>query len=144
MQQAEETQPNEATWSGPRGSVRVWQPMRGVVAYKVVGHLHIDGTKVVLAALERMMRRGTTYVAFNDYYEMEGYDSPSRIAMTDWTLASRSKFSAIHILVRSKIVSMGVSVANLALGGLLSTYTSPKTFNELIRATTKSQPSALA
>jgi hypothetical protein len=122
----------------------VWQPARNAVAHKVTGHLHIEGARVILASIERIIRWGNSYVAFNDWYEMDGYDSQSRLVMTDWVVSSRSKFSAIHILLHSKLVSMGVSVANLAVGGLLSTYTSPRSFNEVMRACVTQQTPPLA
>ena len=41
----------------------------------------------------------------------------------------------MHILVGSKIVSMGVSVANLALGGSLVGYTNRTAFEAALRST---------
>jgi hypothetical protein len=129
MLHSDETSSAEVTWSCPRGKARVWQPAKGTLALKVTGYLQKDGAEAIVAAMQRVVTLEAPVVTFNDWFEMNGYDSEARLLMTSWVLSSRSKFSAIHVLVHSKLVAMGVSVANLALGGLISTYTSPKVYN---------------
>jgi hypothetical protein len=60
---------------------------------------------------------------FHDWLDMTGYDSASRIDLTSWVLKNRAK-SRLCIGLRSKLVAMGVSVANLALGNMIETFSS--------------------
>lgn len=58
---------------------------------------------------------------FHDWLDMTGYDSSSRIDLTAWVLKNRAN-SRLSIGMRSKLVAMGVSVANLALGNMIETF----------------------
>lgn len=60
---------------------------------------------------------------FHDWLDMTGYESVCRQRLTEWTAENRSSITELHLAVQSKIVAMGVQVANLALGGFLRTHT---------------------
>jgi hypothetical protein len=83
----------------------------------------------VLAPL--MTQRADTIVArgrvriFFDFWDMPTYDSEMRIQWTNWLAKHRARLDEIHIVARSKLVAMGVSVANLALGGIIKSYPAP-------------------
>jgi hypothetical protein len=59
---------------------------------------------------------------FHDWLEMTGYDSLCRKRMTEWSVARLSSYGEVHIAVRSKLVAMGIQVANIALRGLMRAY----------------------
>ncbi len=59
----------------------------------------------------------------SDFWDMPTYDSAFRLALTDWSLKNRARLGPIHMLTRSQVVNMGTAVANIALGGLIKTYT---------------------
>ena len=52
---------------------------------------------------------------------MTGYESQCRIDLTNWVLRHRAQ-SRLYIGMKSKLVAMGVSVANLALGNRIESY----------------------
>ena len=52
---------------------------------------------------------------------MENYESSCRVELTAWVLGHRDRTS-LHIGLRSRLVAMGVSVANLALGSLIQVH----------------------
>ena len=52
---------------------------------------------------------------------MANYDSACRLDLTAWILRRR-KHSVVHIATASRLVSMGVTVANLAVGGLFHVH----------------------
>jgi len=54
-------------------------------------------------------------LGFHDWFQMTGYDTASRNQLTEWSLR-RSALAQINIGTRAKLVSMGVTVAALALG----------------------------
>jgi hypothetical protein len=45
-----------------------------------------------------------------------------------------SRFATLHAYTRSKMVSMGVAVANLAIGGIATVHTSQDRFDEALSA----------
>lgn len=68
---------------------------------------------------------------------MTGYDSDARQALTAWTDRQRPHLRGIHILVHSKIVAMGIAVANLATGGITVTYASRTEFESVLANTVR-------
>jgi hypothetical protein len=56
-------------------------------------------------------------VGFHDWEDMNTYDAECRKVLTEWTLRHRGQIEGWHILVRSKLVAMGVATASLLIGG---------------------------
>ena len=53
---------------------------------------------------------------FDDWWGATGYDTPVRTDLTKWMEAHVANVSGVHILVRSKIVSMGIAVGSMMVG----------------------------
>jgi hypothetical protein len=73
---------------------------------------------------------------FHNWLGMDNYESVCRVELTGWVLSHREQ-SALHIGLRSRMVAMGVAVANLALGSLIQVYNEPKGFETALRAVLK-------
>ena len=67
-----------------------------------------------------------------DFWSMPTYDSPLRLDLTSWLLDHRPRVAELHVLTRSRIVTMGVAVANLALGGLVTNHRTRAPFDEAV------------
>ncbi len=72
----------------------------------------------------RLAPQITIYI---DFWDMVSYDSPFRTDTTSWATRHLSQIAMIHAATQSKIVSMGLSVVNLALGGFVKLH-SKKSF----------------
>lgn len=112
-------------WS--RGELRI-KVTDDVVYEQVTGYLEKDVVGKITHPIDKLIGQGARPIIFNDWWELSGYDSDARLKLTDWIFWIRGKIVGSHILVRSKIVSMGVSIANLALGGMLTVYTDRQEF----------------
>ncbi|HTV18638.1 MAG TPA: hypothetical protein VMG12_08210 [Polyangiaceae bacterium] len=100
---------------GDGGTLRIWrQPRQRVYSTRVVGHLSIDLARHIIEYVDPLFEGGRV-IGFHDWFSMSGYDSPSRTQLTEWSLR-RSKLAQINIGTRAKLVTMGVTVAALALG----------------------------
>jgi hypothetical protein len=93
-----------------------------VAEYKVWGHFDVELADRLLAVIERDVARETRCVAFHDWSEMEDYETRARLRLTSWVIKNRQRYDAIHILSSSRLVGMGVTVANLSLGQFITTY----------------------
>jgi hypothetical protein len=113
-------------WS--RGELRV-KTSENVVYMQLNGYLDKDYVTNITQPVDKLILAGMKPLIFNDWWEMTGYDTDARLKLTDWIFWIRGKIVGSHILVRSKIVSMGVSIANLALGGMLTVYTDRQEFS---------------
>ncbi len=69
---------------------------------------------------------------FADLGAMNNYDSGLRTELTAGFLPARERIASFPILLRSKLVAMGVSVANLALGGLVQTMDDRERFKKAL------------
>ena len=103
-------------WTTSRGEMRVWSPAQGLVVMRFTGHLEKDLVPRFVPEYARLWPAGVRGV-FADLDDMIGYDSGFRVGMTEWAKGVLNGGAVLHVSVRSKIVQMGVAVANLALGG---------------------------
>ena len=99
----------------------------------IQGRGHGNLWEPVLQAYRTLRAKGPTYL-FADVEEMTNYDSRLRTELTAGFLPDRARFAAFHVLLRSKLVAMGVSVANLTLGGIAKTTTERRQFKQLLDA----------
>jgi len=98
-----------------RGSIRLWQhPRLRLYSTRVVGHLSIGLAQRIIDYVDPLFEQGKV-IGFHDWFQMTGYDTASRSQLTAWSLR-RSALAQINIGTRAKLVSMGVTVAALALG----------------------------
>ena len=125
-----------------RATLTTWFPARTVALHRVVGHADLPIATLIAAHLEEHMAMTKAPVTiFDDFDEVTGYDSDTRLRMTEWTRDNDSVVSGVHILFRSKLVAMGVSVANLALQGSIRSYDDGSKFYKALAAA--SAPSSL-
>jgi hypothetical protein len=109
------------------GELRLWVPASHLVVVTMIGRG--DGAVMpgFLAAAPPAPNDTVKQAVFFDMIRLEHYESPLRVGMTEWLLPRRTQV-VVHCLFRSKLVAMGVSVANLALGGIITTYTARSPF----------------
>ena len=98
-----------------RGQLSMREVAPGVVLTTFAGH----GTRAVADALiegfESVLSRHGSIAIYDDWEQATGYDSEVRLRLTEWTRRRFDCIRSITVLVRSKILAMGLSVANLAL-----------------------------
>jgi hypothetical protein len=85
---------------------------------------HGDGefAPPIVTAFDVIADAGRNVEIFFDMGKMVNYDSALRTRLTSHFLEHRPKIASLHVFTRSRIVSMGVSVANLALGNLITSH----------------------
>jgi hypothetical protein len=108
----------------PSGKLRAWALAPNVFATQGEGHMTDDHCAFIEDYSEARIREyhGTLYV-FHDWMEMTGYDTKTRLRLTAWAVAHRKAYEEVHVAARSRIIAMGVHVANLALGGVMRFHT---------------------
>lgn len=105
------------------GGLELGAPATDVLVMRLWGHLDLDLVERVIAIVEtRLAITGRRFETFNDWSELTSHDTQARVRFTSWVQEVRDRFEAVHILTRSRLVSMAVAVANLALDGFLITY----------------------
>ena len=120
----------------PRGALRAWVLAPNVFVTQGEGHMTDEHCKFIEAYGEERIRRysGKLFV-FHDWRELTGYDSMTRVRLTAWSVAHRQSYQEVHLAVRSRIIAMGVQVANVAVGGIMRAHSGVATLEvELARA----------
>lgn len=108
-------------------------PAPTLLIVRLQGHGEGELAKPILEALDKLDKAPAAHLFF-DAEDLDNYDSPLRIELTQRLFPERERFASFHVLVRSKLVAMGVSVANLALGGIVNTTSDRKRFKARLDA----------
>lgn len=119
------------------GDVSVTVYGQRLVATRVTGRLHADFLTRFMAPIDRIMVSGQRVIVYHDWEHLTGYDSEARVRLTTWATQFFKEIEAVHILTGSKIVHMGVSVANLALRGMITSYTNRHRFEQAFEEATR-------
>lgn len=119
--------------SSPGAAPRIEPLGPHVLLISLEGYLDEDLAPAIAEALDRHLRASATPVHVCwDVERVDNYHSDVRVKITRALLANREKVASVKVLVRSKIVKMGVAVANLALGGLVRAYESRAEFTRAV------------
>ena len=103
-------------------------PVPGVLVTRATGSLTLPAARPLMEAFDDAARSGWTVEAFHDWSGVVGYTPEAREAYVRWSIAGKAKRRFIAVLVRSKLLAMGISVANLKLG-YLSSFTDASAFD---------------
>jgi len=107
----------------PNGGLELRVPVAQVVVSRLWGHLDVTLCECMLGFIQqRLLTTDRCFQLFHDWSAMETYDTPTRLILTSWLQEHRDRFEAVHILSGSRLVAMGVAVANLALDRFLIAY----------------------
>jgi hypothetical protein len=120
---------------GPGSSdnaIIVSSPEAGVVLLVMKGHARAEALPEALAELARFVKSEPGFDYFYDLWNLRVYDSPVRVELTDFH--RRVGLRSLHTLTRSRVVAMGVAVANLALGNRITVHSSRESFDQRLAA----------
>jgi hypothetical protein len=120
-------------WESPRGALVISHPVVGVMLYTYRGYMTVD----VVPFIERTTARVLAVArrppdVFIDLEEMTGYESAYRREVSKWGARTYRQFDEVRVLVRSKIVAMGIAVSNLTSAGKLKSTTKRSEFQSAI------------
>lgn len=121
-------------WLGPRGRLGIWVPCPTILVLAIERHGQAEFAAPILQAYRNLDPHAPLYL-FADLGGMTNYDTGIRTDLTAGLMPGRARIASFPILLRSKIVAMGVTVANLALGGFVQTMDDRARFKEALDAT---------
>ncbi len=140
-----ESGPSFEVWRFRSSMLRLDYRRAGIVEMIVIGHGHVEFTQPCHRRWDEALRKHDRLTILADFWNMPGYDSGFRLGLTDWVARHRTQMDPIHVLTRSQLVSMGVAVANIALGGLIKVHTLKTSYDRVVEglaATSKSSAGA--
>jgi hypothetical protein len=123
-----------------RGWIAYWEMGPQICLTKAHGYMTRDMGRLIIDRAGPLYERAVGQVhGFHNWLEMENYESACRVDLTNWALHHRSQ-SILHVGLRSRIVAMGVAVANVALGSVIKIYQTEEALAAALAETLAAQP----
>ena len=120
-------------WRTERGGATTWILPPNILVSRVEGHADVELVRHIVESGDEVIARYGSLVAFHDWERITSYDSKARTRLTQWGDSIRANVRSVHILVGSTLVKMGVNVASLVLGNMLTAYDSRERFEAAFR-----------
>jgi hypothetical protein len=118
-----------------RGSVRIDRIDERLVHMIMRGMLVEQDGVLVARWLDECLPAARAATLFFDLDELDSYESPVRKLAQRVLKRHEDRWTSIHALVRSRIVAMGVSVANTLLGGRIEIHRDRAAFDRALAHT---------
>lgn len=122
-------------WRTSRGCVAIWTPFPTLLVVALQNQGEGAFAAPILSAYRAMKREAGRLHLFFDAEHLTNYDSALRTSLTAGFFSGRDRLQEFQVLLGSKIVAMGVSVANLALGGIVSVTNDRQSFRSALDGT---------
>jgi hypothetical protein len=101
-----------------RGSVAIWIPCPNLLVIALSGFGEADFTVPIVRAYEGLSKKAPLHL-FMDCEHLTNYESALRTVLTHTLMPDRQRIATFQVLVSSRLVAMGISVASMALGGII-------------------------
>ena len=131
---------NRRERNSPRAGIRMQRLGPSRLSLELRGHLGDDDGAFIAGWLDEMLP-GCEHAVIDFRLEaLESY-TPAVRTQTQTILKRHSdRWTKVVCLIRSRIVAMGVAVANVALGGRIQAVTDRAAFDEAIAAASQRAP----
>lgn len=130
--------PGAVRVTSPRGSFAYWELTPGVFLTEVRGFMTREMARLIIERAEPLFERQPRVHGFHNWLAMENYESACRVDLTAWVLRRHAQVTN-QIAFTSRIVAMGVAVANLALGNVLRVHADETSLTAALRETLASE-----
>jgi hypothetical protein len=124
-----------AQWTTAAWTVWAANPAPGVLQTRATGHADVAAVEKLTAAYDSIERVVPRVDVFHDWAGITGYAPDARVLYTAWSKAHGHTVGTVAILMKSPLVSMGISVANIVLGGTLKPFTNRAQWEALLAST---------
>jgi len=116
-----------------RGSAHLIALAPGLLLYHCTGFLSAKFYAPMVAMAQRERDAGRSLVMLVDGWELSAIDTGFREAWTNWFKLHKQHFR-MHLLVRTKLMEMAASIANLFTGlSVITTYSNIEAWEGICR-----------
>ncbi|MEW5848356.1 MAG: hypothetical protein AB2A00_06055 [Myxococcota bacterium] len=116
-------------WQTPHSELWAWSPTEGMLATRARGRFDVDLVQKAIQCFEELGVSTRHVDAFHDWEGVEAYTPEARLLYTEWSKERRARITgSVHILLASKLLAMGVAVANVVLKNTLNSYMTRASF----------------
>jgi hypothetical protein len=112
----------------------MWVPAPAVMLVQISGHGEGAFVEPVISAIDVATAARLRPQLFFEIMSMPRYDSSFRTRFTSYFARAKRDVATLAVLTDSKFALMGATVANLALGGLISVFSVQVEFDRAVDA----------
>lgn len=105
----------------------------GIVLVTGIGYNSGASAPLVTEEVERAIPAQGKVLSFVNLSLQTGQASAAREWWIEWSKQHRPRIEGVHILVRSRIMDMAISVIRMFVGGLIHSHSEPESFEAAIR-----------
>lgn len=127
-------------WESARGSLTISHPVPGVIVFTYHGYIAAEVVPFIEAEVDWALERRLRPDLFIDLSLMTGYESAYRKAVSAWGARVYRRLGTVRVLVRSKLMAMGIAVSNLTAANKLQPTASQPQFQADIRDAIRRHP----
>ncbi len=120
--------------SSEKGSVTYAFPLPDVVLARYAGLLTAELYTEVVDIMARRLAVRPTLRMYADLGDIDDYDSGFREGWAGWFRTHRKSVAELHVLFRSRLVGIGLTVIGVATGGNIKTYSDRAAFERIVPA----------
>lgn len=117
---------------GERGMVVLERPAPAVALLRAEGIVDAAALEPILELREQILRECGHIFIFDDLEHLESYASSVRLGLTEWCRRHRGSIREFHLLSRSRMVALGVSVANVVLEQQITVHARREAFEDAL------------
>ena len=118
--------------SSDKGSVTYSFPLPDVVLARYAGVLTAELYTEVVDIMARRLAVRPTLRMYADLGDIEDYDAGFREGWAGWFRTHRKSVTELHVLFRSRLVGIGLTVIGVATGGNIKTYSDRAAFEQIL------------
>jgi hypothetical protein len=115
-----------------KGAVAYSFPQPDVVLARYSGMLTAELYTEVVDIMARRLAVRPTLRLFADLGDITDYDAGFREGWAGWFRAHRKSVGELHVLFRSRLVGIGLTVIGVATGGNITTYSDRAAFERAV------------
>ncbi|WP_050428892.1 hypothetical protein [Chondromyces crocatus] len=119
-------------WKGPTWEIQIFYPAPGVLYTRAEGQADLECAQHAMQAFDRVAAATTEKVAvFHDWEGITAYTAEVRSTYTKWSKGHVERLAGVHILIRSRMVAMAVTLVSAAVGGVITAHYDRNAFEKL-------------
>ena len=118
--------------SNEKGSVTYSFPLPDVVLARYAGLLTSELYTEVVDIMARRLAVRPALRMFADLGDIEDYEAGFREGWAGWFRTHRKSVTELHVLFRSRLVGIGLTVIGVATGGNIRTYSDRAAFERIV------------
>ena len=118
--------------SNEKGSVTYSFPQPDVVLARYAGVLTAELYTEVVDIMARRLAVRPSLRMYADLGDIEDYEAGFREGWAGWFRTHRKSVTELHVLFRSRLVGIGLTVIGVATGGNIKTYSDRDAFERVV------------